>query len=256
MRNATIIFCFIFLSEVSLYSQENIQPKKKLQFSGNINLTNNGFSFIPLFSLGKPASTVNLSIRGKRLSFDPQFRFDLDGMRPWSFLFIWHYQLIQKEKFQLQLGSYFPAYAFANLDYTRNDRAVQVLTPQRFFIWTLRMNYVLSDKVNLRLSYLNGRGMEAYDQTDRGNFLSFGASINKIKLGKSIRLRFNPELYFLKIDTSHGFYVAQTLSLGHAKFPISISSSMNKSIDSNINAKTFDWNIGINYSFSNTYYKK
>ena len=108
-------------------------------------------------------------------------------MRPWSFLFIWHYQLIQKEKFHLQLCSYFPAYAFANLDYTRNDRAVQVLTPQRFFIWTIRMNYVLSDKVNLRLSYLNGRGMEAYDQTDRGNFLSFGASINKIKLGKSIR---------------------------------------------------------------------
>ena len=50
-----------------------------------------------LFSLGNLATTINLSVGGKRLSFDPQFRFDLDGMRPWSFLFIWHYKLIKKE---------------------------------------------------------------------------------------------------------------------------------------------------------------
>ena len=229
---------------------------KELIFSGKINVTNNGFSFIPLFSLGKPATTINLSLTGKRLSFDPQFRFDLDGMKPWSFLFVWHYKLIQKERFQVRLGSYFPAYAFTKLDYTRNSRAVQVLTPQRFFIWTTFFNYTLSEKINLGLFYLNGKGLEEIDQTDRGNFISLRVSVKNINLSKSFSLSFNPEIYFLKIDSNQGYYVAQTLSLKHSKFPISLSTTMNKAINSSIKAKNFDWNIGLNYVFRGSYQKK
>ena len=115
LRSLKAIFILTFFLASFIQAQDG-SNNKELVFSGKINLTNNGFSFIPLFSLGKPATTVNLSVGGKRLSFDPQFRFDLDGMRPWSFLFIWHYKLIKKERFQLRLGSYFPAYAFTKLD--------------------------------------------------------------------------------------------------------------------------------------------
>jgi hypothetical protein len=105
---------------------------------------------------------------GKRFSSDPEFRFDLDRMRPWSFLFIWHYKLIQKEKFQVRLGTYLPVFAFTKLDYTRNKQAVKILTPQRFFIWSLNLNYVVRKNINLGLFYLNGRGLEKVDQTDKG----------------------------------------------------------------------------------------
>ena len=46
---------------------------------------------IPLFSL-ENHKTVNLSVTGKRFSFDPQLRFDLDGLKPWSLLFGWNYK--------------------------------------------------------------------------------------------------------------------------------------------------------------------
>ena len=85
---------FILITTVLSVNAQDKDSSKTLFFAGNINLTNNGFSFIPLFSLGKPATTVNLSVGGKRLSFDSQLRFDLDGMRPWSFLFGWSNRLI------------------------------------------------------------------------------------------------------------------------------------------------------------------
>ena len=96
LKKIFILTLFLF---VNLIEAQDGSNDKEIVISGKINLTNNGFSFIPLFSLGKPATTINLSVGGKRLSFDPQFRFDLDGMRPWSFLFIWHYKLIKKERF-------------------------------------------------------------------------------------------------------------------------------------------------------------
>ena len=251
LKFTLVIYLFFWLD----LSAQDQSDSKKLLFSGKINLTNNGFSFIPLFSLGKPATTVNLSVGGKRFSFDPQFRFDLDGMKPWSFLFIWHYKLIKKERFQVRLGSYFPAYAFTKLDYTRNSRSVQVLTPQRFFIWTTFLNYSLSEKVSLGLFYLNGNGLEQIDQTKRGNFISFRAGFKNISLSKSLDLRFNPEVYFLKIDSNQGYYIAQTLAIKHSRFPISISTTMNKALDSSINAKNFDWNISLNYDFKGQYQK-
>ena len=155
LRKIFILTLFLFANFIEAQDESN---EKEIFISGQINLTNNGFSFIPLFSLGKPATTINLSVGGKRLSFDPQFRFDLDGMRPWSFLFIWHYKLIKKERFQLRLGSYFPAYAFTELDYSRNSRLVKILTPQRFFIWTTNLNYVINKNISVGLFYLNGKG--------------------------------------------------------------------------------------------------
>ena len=113
---------------------QNEKIIKQLEFSGNINLTNNGFSFIPLFSLGKPAATINLSVTGKRFSFDPQLRFDLDGMKPWSLLFGWNYKLVKKNRLLLRVGTSFPVYAFTNLNYIRNSEEVNILTPQRFII--------------------------------------------------------------------------------------------------------------------------
>ena len=254
-RSLKAIFILTFFLASFIQAQDG-SNNEELVFSGKINLTNNGFSFIPLFSLGKPATTVNLSVGGKRLSFDPQFRFDLDGMRPWSFLFIWHYKLIKKERFQLRLGSYFPAYAFTKLDYSRNLRSVEILTPQRFFIWTTNFNYVINKKISIALFYLNGKGLEKVDQTKQGNFISIRTYVQNIKLSKSFSLSFNPEVYFLKIDSNQGYYVAQTFAIKHSKLPFSISTTMNKSINSSINAKPFDWNIGFNYNFKSSFQKK
>lgn len=248
-------FLLIIIFSVLPLNAQDQDNSKPLFFNGNINLTNNGFSFIPLFSLGKPATTVNISLGGKRLSFDSQLRFDLDGMRPWSFLFGWSYRLIQNKRFNIRLGSFFPAYAFSNIEYTRQSKKINVLTPQRYFIWNTFMSYKISNKINIGIYYLNGRGLEKVDQTKSGNFISFRIFANKLNLSKTISLNLNPEIYYLNIDNKDGFYVASTLSLNHFKTPFFISSTINKAINSNLNAKTFDWNIAINYRFGSSYEK-
>lgn len=246
---------FILIITVLSVDAQDKDSSKTLFFAGNINLTNNGFSFIPLFSLGKPATTVNLSVGGKRLSFDSQLRFDLDGMRPWSFLFGWSYRLFQNKKFNVRLGSFFPAYAFNNLEYTRKSKNINVLTPQRYFVWNTFMSYNISNKINVGVYYLNGRGLEKIDQTKSGNFISFRLFANRINISKSININLNPEFYFLKIDNNDGFYLANTFSLHHLKIPVFFSSTINKAINSNLNAKTFDWNIGLNYKFRSSFKK-
>ena len=83
MKNISL-FVLLSLTYVS-FSQKNDSTNVPGHFGGAVTVTNNGISFIPNFSLGKPAAIFDLSI-GRRLSFEPQFRFALEG-KPWSFLF-------------------------------------------------------------------------------------------------------------------------------------------------------------------------
>lgn len=48
-------------------------------FKSDLSITNNGFSIIPAFTLGKPAALLDMKMGNNRLSFEPQFRFALEG---------------------------------------------------------------------------------------------------------------------------------------------------------------------------------
>lgn len=80
IKKALLLTLLINLSFIA-FSQTSEITKMFSHFNGAITATNNGISFIPTFSLGKPAVIFDLSV-GKRLSFDPQFRFALEG-KPW-----------------------------------------------------------------------------------------------------------------------------------------------------------------------------
>jgi hypothetical protein len=67
------------------FSQKADSSNNVSHLNGAVTVTNNGISLIPTFTLGKPAVIFDLSI-GKRVSFDPQLRFALEG-KPWSFVF-------------------------------------------------------------------------------------------------------------------------------------------------------------------------
>lgn len=131
------------------YTQEADETKPVYHFNGNVSVTNNGFSLIPSFSLGKPATIATLSVGGERFSLDPQFRFDLEGLKPWS-----------------------------------------------------------------------------------------------------------PQIYYLTMDGTDGYFAAQSLELGHRKVPVSISSMMNFKLKSDIQVDDFDWNIGLVYTFGSQFTKK
>ena len=133
---------------------------------------------------------------------------------------------------------------------------MDILTPQRFFILNSLLNYKVSKKINFTLFYINGRGLEKRDQSDQANFVTIRTGIDNLALSNNMSIGFSPEIYFLQIDNNSGFYFANTFALKHKKIPFFISSTLNQSISTSINAKPFDWNIGINYSFRSTYSKK
>jgi len=87
--------------------------------------------------------------------------------------------------------------------------------------------------------------------------ISIKSFIENLKIGESITINWSPEVYYPKVDNKSGIFAAQNISVRFKNSPISFSSSMNKAIDfSNFTGKSFDRNIGINYSFNNKFIKK
>lgn len=249
----TVLAIGLQFFSVNAFSQAKDSTTHVLNVKGAVSATNNGFSFIPTFSLGQPATIFNFNVNsGKRLSFEPELRFSLEG-KPWSFIFIWRYKLVNASKFQLTLGTHLPAISFRTVPVIKNDVALDVIQAQRFFpVAEVLPNFTVTQNISVGMFYLYGHGFEA-DLTKHTHFVSFRTQFSKIKLSNKYFLKFNPQIYYLKMDSRAGFYAASNLTLARQNFPFSISTMMNKQLKSDISGKNFDWNISLAYAFGKRY---
>ena len=250
-RKAGLVVIILLLIDYEIYSQED----KTIHFNGDISVTNNGFSLIPLFSLGNPALISDLSVGGERFAFEPQFRFDLEGLKPWSFIFIWRYKFIDNPRFTLKGGIHFPVFIFRSQTVQTNGIPREQLVSRRFMATELTSTYDISDKVSIGTYFLYGWGLEKIDQPS-SLFLSFRVGIDDIRLSEKLFLEWDPQVYYLKIDQDVGYFATHSLALKYRNFPFYLSSLMNKSLYSDIEADDFDWNISLVYSFKNNFSKK
>lgn len=249
LQKALLLFVFLSLVHVS-FSQKADSAKVVQHIAGAISVTNNGFSFIPTFSLGKPAAIFSLYMggRGKRFSFEPEFRFALEG-KPWSFIFVWRYKLVRTNKFQFTVGTHLPALNFRTVSVVKNGTTLDVIQTTRFFpVVEASPNYLIAKNVSVGSFYLYGHGVEP-DVVQNTHFLSLRAGFSYIPLFKKLYLRFFPQAYYLKSDQKDGFYWASNIVLGLQKFPLSVSSMMNKVIETDVPGEDFQWNLGLIYSF-------
>jgi len=251
-----LLFCLLSTFLHFTNAQEPGSLKPVYHFSGNVSITNNGFSLIPTFSLGKPATMAVLSLGGERFSLDPQFRFDLEGLKPWSFVFMWRYKVILTDKFLLRAGLHLPAISFREQTIQIDGETMERSIPSRFLTPELTSTYMLSSKIGVGLYYLFGVGLEEQNQTRQTHFISMRAYFNKIAIGKQLYFNWSPQLYYLNMDGAGGYYAAQSLELGHRKVPVSLSSMLNVKLKSDIETKDFDWNISLVYSFRSEFTKK
>lgn len=242
----TLIILISFLSHYSFSQRDST-----LFFMSAISVTQNGFSFIPSFSLGKPAIILEPSIGNKRLSFEPQFRFALEG-KPWSLIFIYRYMLIKRSKFSLQVSGHIPALVFITMTDSSNNVTEDVIITQRYVATEFIPTYTLSKKVNIALHFLLGHG---FDKGGVNNSFYSGLKslITDINITKKVFLKFNPQVYYLKTDDNDGVYVTNTLTLAIRNFPLSVSNIVNKAVQTDIPGKDFDWNVSLIYSFDNQY---
>jgi hypothetical protein len=246
-------FFFIILLNLSNYSfsQNSDSTKALSNFGGAVTVTSNGISFIPTFSLGKPAAIFDLAMGRKRISFEPQFRFSLEG-KPWSFFFWWRYKLIKTPKVAVTLGAH-PAYAFKTVTTTTDGVSQEILRVQRYVAGELSPNYFLAKNISVGMYYLYSHGIDK-DAVQNTHFLTFNCKFYDIKLPKQFYMKFIPQVYYLKMDQQDGFYFTSALTLANRKIPISVTGVINKIIQTEITAsKNFVWNVSLVYSFNKKY---
>lgn len=245
LRITFLLIAFCFLSNPA-FSQED--STEKLDVSGTISVMNEGISTVPSLSLGKPAMIYYLSV-GKRFRFEPELRFSLDG-EPWSFLFWFRYDLVQNDKFTFRLGAH-PAYSFRTVPglLDGSDQSEDVIEARRFLAGDINTYYSVTENLDVWIYYLGGHGFES-SVPDQTHYLSLFTSIPDIPLFSDLYLGLRPQIYYLKIDEIDGFYTAAGITLGVKDIPVTVSATINKVIDTEINNTDPLWNISLNYSFS------
>jgi hypothetical protein len=230
-----------------LYTTDSFaQRDSTFFFKTELSTTNNGFSIIPAFTLGAPAAFLDMHMGNKRWSFEPQFRFALEG-RPWSFVFIYRYKAIIKPKFQLSFGGHLPGLNFVTNTVMINGIEEKLSVTRRFLALEINPTYKISNKTSVGIYFLRGHGFQNHGPQNN-MFVSLQGNFSRIKMMGKTYVSFNPQLFYLALDANDGFYVNATTTVGVNGFPITISSIVNKAIASDIPSRDFDWNVSLVYT--------
>lgn len=249
IKHTILLLIFLNLPHLA-FSQQIDSTNAIRQFYAAANVTNNGISLLPNFSLGKPAAIFNMTLGKKKLSFEPELRFALTG-KPWSFLFWWRYKVINTHKFSFNVGAH-PSIVFREKTYMIDGTQQDLLVSQRYLATEFVPNFALTKNISVGVYYLHSIGLdkEASKSTD---FLAFRGSVSNIKLSKQLAFRISPQIYYLNIDGKTGTYATSTFTLSKQNCPFFISSIMSKTIQTEITGKDFVWNISLHYAFSKKY---
>ncbi len=254
-RISTLLLVFAFsIFTHFVFSQKVDSIKTINHFGGAVTVTNNGISLLPTFSLGKPAVMFDMSVGNKKLSFEPQLRFSLEG-NPWAFLFWWRYKLLNTDKFQVKVGAH-PAIAFKTVPtISMNGDTNETIVAQRYLAMEFSPNYFITKNISIGIYYLHSHGFDE-GATKNTHFVTINSNISNIKLSEQFFLKFNPQIYYLRMDELEGYYVTATFTLASRNFPLSLQSIVNQTIETNIPARNdFVWNVSLIYSFNKDYVK-
>ena len=249
LKSVCLILISFGLTYTSL-AQETGTSRPSHHFSGTITATNNGISLIPSFTLGRPAVFFDLSIGGERLSFDPMLRFGMDG-KPWAFVFWGRYKVIKDKRFTLNVGLH-PAFLFGDLKIMVDGKEESVMRANRFLAGEIMPTYKVSNRFSVGLYYLQGHGFNPVPPKN-SNFIALNTIFSNLPLGKEIKLKMNPQLYFLRVDENTGTYVTSSFTVTKDNFPIAFQTLFNQKIKSQVPSDDFVWNLSLLYNFSNTY---
>lgn len=236
------------------YSQKTDSTKSAGFFSGAISVTNNGISIVPSFSLGKPAAIFMFSAGKKRLSFDPDIRFSLAG-KPWSMLFWARYKLATSNKFNMNFGAHLGLNFKTSPQFINGDSSTTTIT-RRYLATEIFPRFSVTKNISVGIYYLYSHGLDA-GTIGNTHYVTFNTNFSNIKISDQFFIKLNPQLYYLKLDLQGGYFFTSSLTIAKKNFPLSVSSIINKKINSNISgSKNLLWNVSLVYSFNKTYVSK
>jgi len=210
---------------------------------GNLQLTNNGISPVPYFTLGEPALLTNLYLTKGRLSFSPEFNFDLKA-KPWSFNTWLRYNLIRTKRYNFYLGSNF-SIIFKRLDPTLFKEDLQA---QRYQMLDIMMTYKIDQKKLLSFYYWKTSTLDHLGITS-SHFVMLALQIDNILKRENTVISFRPSVFVINNTLPFsGLFMSQITKISTKKFPLSFSLQTVETLQSSEQAK-FNWNVGVNVPF-------
>lgn len=237
---------FAFSQEKDSVSVPSAKPDTYI--NGALSVTNNGISTVPYLSLGKPAFIADMSLSKGRFSFDPQLKFNIPDVRPWSFIFWFRYRFADSEKFKFRVGAH-PAYSFKTRTAIINGTEQETITVWRFLAGEIAPLYVITPNLSIGPYYLYAYNMEK-NAIKHSHFISLQTNITQIRLSDQFYMGVFPQIYFLNVGKQQGFYAYASITLNKKDFPLSLSAIANKEIKSDVTgSEDFLWNVTLMYSF-------
>ncbi len=253
-RTPTLLLLFLICIAELCSAQKSDSTTTTFHVSGAAYLTNNGISLVPSFSLGRPAVMVLMSLGGKKVSFDPDIRFSLDG-KPWVMLFWARYKPFREGKFRLNTGVHLGLnYRTSTVDI--NNTPVEANIVRRYLAAELAPNYFVAKNISIGAYILSSLGVD--NGTVRNtHFITLNSNFSHIPIVKKVYLGLVPQVFYLSQDGNEGLFFTATFTLAKKNFPLSISAIINKELRSTIpGGKDFIWNLSLVYSFNKNYVPK
>lgn len=215
-------------------------------YTGNLGVTNNGFSIIPTFSFNSPAITTQMSWKKNNLSVEPDIRLAPD-LTKGSMLLWFRYMPIQKGKFSLRTGLH-PAINWFPKNIVENDKPSELYQLRRFLAWELAPNFKINKNLNVGVYYLQGNGLQE-NGVRTSHFVNLYLGVSNIALNDQLNLSLTPAVYYLNVDKKAGTYFTANGAISHKKSPFSLQSTINQTLRTKITGgKDFLWNIALVYN--------
>lgn len=253
IKHIIILFTISIFPLYGLAQQDSIaqQPEPTpdtTTFSGNLGITNNGFSIVPSFSLNSPAVLLQLSWKKNKFSIDPDVRLTPSG-RKGSMIFWLRYHPVQNNKFSLRMGAH-PSFLLQIREIMENGVSTEITQTRRFIAWELAPYYQITQNWGVGIYYLQGNALQN-DGPQTTHFVNLNTSISNIKIGGNFRLKLIPAVYCLNLDGYSGNYFTATAIVSHTNLPFTLQSDINKTFSSNLPGnEDFLWNVSVRYNFS------
>jgi hypothetical protein len=247
----TMLFFVLLVLSHSVFSQNTDSTMITSNFGGAMAVTNNGISLIPTFSLDKPAVTFDMAMGRRKLSFEPEFQFALEG-KPWGFFFWWRYKLVNTSRFFVRIGAH-PALSFLTETVLTNGESKETIIAQRYLAGEFTPNYFLSKNISIGMYYLYGHGFDN-EFVRNTHLLMFNINFSNIKLSNQFFISYMPQVYYLRINNNTGYNFTSTFTLASRNYPLALSAFINKTIQAGIpGSKNFIWNASLIYTFGKKY---
>lgn len=254
LAESLLMILIIGLSSAKGIAQSQDSTKNTVRINGTISVTNNGFSFIPAFTLDKPAGVAIVTISKNRWSFQNQTRYALNG-QPWAIAFVSRYKVIDKPQATVTVGMYFPGISFFKTKVIESGTEKQVLQSQQAISPEFNASFPVSKRLMLGVTYLYNRSIGGVPPLN-GHYGGIWAALFDLKVAGTVRLGIDTQLFYLNLDGLEGAYTSWNFIISKKGFPITLSSMMFKTIKSNIGGKDANWNLSLNYVFGENYIKK